>query len=380
MDERRTITRIGLICALIFTACFLAAWPIAEMGFNDDWSYIKSAQVFAQTGHLVYSGWAMAMLGWQVLWGALFVRLFGLSFTAVKLSTFPLAIGILLLFHAVQVRFGISSRNAIVGTLTLGLSPLFMPLAASFMSDVPGLFVIVLCLYCCQRAVTAGTDRAAIAWLCFAAASNVVGGTARQIAWLGALVMVPCTGWLLRKRRGVLLSAMVCWGAAFAFVFYCMHWFARQPYSVPVGLLNGAPTAVRHPILATVLAMLGEFLCLLLLVFPVLIAWLPRIRKVRGPALLGVACALLFLTWLQWATRWNPPWLGNLLHPEFSSARAANVSFSIGPFILGKPVYSLLSLPVIAAFLAFLATAAHPSGATSGAPGRPLPESRSSGF
>ena len=137
MDERRTITRIGLICALIFTACFLAAWPIAEMGFNDDWSYIKSAQVFAQTGHLVYSGWAMAMLGWQVLWGALFVRLFGLSFTAVKLSTFPLAIGILLLFHAVQVRFGISSRNAIVGTLTLGLSPLFMPLAASFIRMFP---------------------------------------------------------------------------------------------------------------------------------------------------------------------------------------------------------------------------------------------------
>jgi len=43
------------------------------------------------------------------------------------------------LFFALLVRFGISRRNAAFGALMLGLSPLFVPLAASYMTDVSGL-------------------------------------------------------------------------------------------------------------------------------------------------------------------------------------------------------------------------------------------------
>src|SRR5690348_5775524 len=104
MAERRSTIRNGLICALVFTACYWTAWPIAEMGFDDDWSYIKSAQVFAQTGHWVYNGWAAMILGWQIPWGALFIRLFSFSFTVVKLSTFPIAVTTIVLFYAIQAR------------------------------------------------------------------------------------------------------------------------------------------------------------------------------------------------------------------------------------------------------------------------------------
>lgn len=197
----------GVICALTFLACLGVAWPVAKMAFDDDWSYIKTAEVFARTGHIVYNGWSVEPLGWMAAWGAVFIQLFGFSFMVVKLSSLPLAVATLLLFYAVLIRFEITPGNAVIGTLTLGLSPVFMPLSASFMTDIPGLFVIVLCLYCCQRAVRAGGDGAAMAWLALAAATNVVGGTARQVAWLGVLVMVPCTGWLLRERRKVLATA-----------------------------------------------------------------------------------------------------------------------------------------------------------------------------
>jgi hypothetical protein len=226
MIENGKTVRNGLICCLIFAACFWTAWPIAEMGFDDDWSYIKTAQVFAHTGHFVYNGWAAAMLGWQIPWGALFIWLFGFSFTAVKLSTFPLALATLLLFDAIQIRFGINARNAMFGTLTLGLSPMFMPLAASYMTDIPGLFVILLCLYCCQRAVSSNDNARIITWLCFAAGCSAVGGTARQIAWLGALVMVPSVGWLLRKRQSVVVSVVVLWVASISSVLY---WLLRDP-------------------------------------------------------------------------------------------------------------------------------------------------------
>ena len=55
--------RDGLLCAVLMAICFLLAYPFVEMGFIDDWSYIKTAQVFAQTGHFAYKGWAAVTLG-----------------------------------------------------------------------------------------------------------------------------------------------------------------------------------------------------------------------------------------------------------------------------------------------------------------------------
>ncbi len=201
-DARRS-SRNALLCAAIFAMCWLIAQPFAKMPFIDDFSYTKTALDFARTGHFVYNGWATAMLGWQVPWGALFIKLFGFSFDVLRFSMLPIAMASVYLFHQILRRFGINPANAVLGTLTMALSPLFLLLGASYMTDVPGLFVILLCIYMCQRAVAAKSDKAAVYWLIFATAVNVAGGTVRQIAWLGALVMVPSTAWLLRHRRGM---------------------------------------------------------------------------------------------------------------------------------------------------------------------------------
>ena len=333
MSDRARTLRNGVLCALIFSVSWLISWPVAEMGFNDDWSYIKSAQVFAQTGRVVYNGWATAMLGWQLVWGALFVRLLGFTFTAVKLSTLPIAMCTLVVFHAVQRRFGISHRNALLGALTLGLSPMFLPLASSFMTDVPGLFVVLVCLYFCQRAVSASTDRAAIGWLISAAASNLLGGTARQIAWLGVLVMVPATGWFLRRRRGVLLSSALLWAGSFVVILGCVRWFGRQPYAVPEHIFE---TKSFHIVDASepVFLIVGEILCLLLLVFPVLIAWLPEWRKSSLPDLLMIGYILLIWGGYQLFTKWALPWIGNIILWEFDNQRDATGLWNFHDFAI----------------------------------------------
>lgn len=279
MTDKRRVGRDRFLCVLVFLGCVAVAWPVAQMPYNDDWSYIKTAQVFARTGHVAYNGWATAMLGWMIPWGALFIKLFGFSFMAVKLSTLPLAVVCLLLFHAILRRFAITPRNAVIGTLALGLSPLFLTLSATFMSDIPGLFVILLCLYCCQRAAQAASERAAILWLVVAAGTNIVGGTARQVAWLGVLVMVPCTGWLLRERRRVRWTAAGLWVVGFGAVLYCMHWFGRQPYSIMIGLLPKMPpslySALMHFLLMGVMFE-SLFILILVFLFPILVAWLSR--------------------------------------------------------------------------------------------------------
>lgn len=324
-------TRNGLICVLLFAVCYLVAWPFAETGFIDDWSYIKSAQVFAQSGHLVYNGWGAPMLGWQALWGALFIRLFGFSFTVVKLSTLPLAMTTIFLFHSILVRLGCTTRNGVIGALTLGLSPLFLPLTASFMTDVYGLFVIEICLYCCLRAMAAPTSKGSIVWLCVAALSNVAGGTVRQIVWLGALVMVPCAAWCLRKRKGVLWSLPLLLIVSVSVIFCCSKWLARQPYTVPMSI------AIRPPIGNNLARGLYGFVvyicCLSLVMFPVILPWLRRIPKLTTVSITEIIALLLPWTVLQFLFGWTLPWIQNILVAEFEAKRNA-ASFD---FMLSKP-------------------------------------------
>lgn len=349
--ETQTHTiRNGLICACVFAVGLWAAHPVAEMGFIDDWSYIKTAQVFAQTGHLVYNGWATAMLGWQVPWGALFIKLFGFSFTVVRLSILPVAMATIALFHAILVRFGVNPQNAVLGTLTFALSPIFMPLAASFMTEVPGMFAIVLCLYLCQRAVAAGSSKATIVWLCLAVASNLVGGTARQIAWLGALVMVPSTGWLLRKRHGVLLISALLWVISVGGVFTCMQWWNLQPYSVPESPFKNFEHRPASPTIVC-FELLGFALTLSLLVYPVLAAWLPQMRRLSRATLLRVALLTALFGVAQWITRWAFPWITDVIYDEFLAPGlyANNLAPSLLPFWLRQAI----SLLIFATLLLF---------------------------
>jgi hypothetical protein len=227
----------AILCVFIFALCYLVAHPYAEIGIDDDWSYVKSAQVLAQTGHIVYNGWATAMLGWQLYFGALFAKLFGFSFTAVRLSTLIEAMATAFLLQRTMVRVGINEWNASLATMTFVLSPLYFPLSATFMSDVSGVLCIVVCLYMCLRALSAETENSAMIWISLAALSNAVGGTARQIVWLGVLVMVPSTLFLLRRNRRVLVAGSISCIAGICIVVAAMHWFAQQPYSIPTPMI-----------------------------------------------------------------------------------------------------------------------------------------------
>ncbi|MHB1938236.1 MAG: hypothetical protein ACYCOR_16860 [Acidobacteriaceae bacterium] len=321
LAEHSHSARNGLLCALAVAACVLIVYPVANMPFGDDFSYTKTALDFARTGHFVYNGWATAMLGWLVPWGALFIKVFGFSFTAVRFSMLPIAMATVYLFHKILRRFGIDQENAVLGALTMALSPLFLPMASTFMTDVPGLFVILVCIAMCQRAAAARTDKAALLWLCSAMIVNVAGGTVRQIAWLGALVMVPSTAWLLRQRRGMKTAGVLLFLSSLLGVLACLHWFNLQPYSVPEHVFVGP----IHPMMLAHLAaqLLKTFLCLLLVIFPVSAMWLPTSQRLTGKAKMRIICALALLCLLTAIPykfgrldTWLMPWLIPLLESQ----------------------------------------------------------------
>ncbi len=176
------------------------------------------------------------MLGWQLYWGALFYRMFGYTWFAIRLSGLTVAVLTAGLMHRILLRCGLTPRNAVVGTLTVVLSPLFLPLAYSFMSDVFGLFALLVSLYCCLRALEdfeqARPAKVLVGWLALAMVSSVVLGTARQISWLGTLTLMPTAAWMMRRRRGVMAAGLGLLSMGAACIADLLKWFQGQPYSL----------------------------------------------------------------------------------------------------------------------------------------------------
>ncbi len=352
----------ALLCALALLLCALATYPVAEIGMADDWSYVRSAQVLEKTGHIVYNGWATAMLGWQLYLGALFVRLFGPSFTAIRASTLLVALATAFLVQRTLIRAGIHSRNATIGTLALVLSPLFLPLAVSFMSDIGGLFCIVLCTYACLRAMQAEGDDSVLAWLAFAAVSNALGGTIRQIAWLGVLVIFPSTVWLLRRCPRVVFTGVLLYLASGAFIVASLRWFAHQPYAITEPLV---PAHLGRENLERVPAqILSIFLDSSMFLLPLLLAFLPAIplRNKRAVDFLVVGGVLCLVAGLILSLRY-PHDFAVLIAPYGGNYVAAD-GFVDGPPIQGsRPILFNMALRllvtitvplVLLGFLAFL--------------------------
>jgi hypothetical protein len=213
-----------------------------------------------------------------------------------------------------------------------------------------------MCLYFCQRAVLSTSARETIAWLCLAALSNVAGGTVRQVVWLGALVLVPTAGWLLRKRSGVLLATIVLWIGSAISVLLVMQWYKHQPYSIPSNfVLHAGQGAIQ----GTLHRLLFAFLCLGLVLLPVLIAWTFSIRHLRGTRrkLFWVALALALLGFTFVLHRFHDkalmPWIQNILDSQGVWSRPEILGSS--PVTLGPGIRTAVSGVVVLAWVAFLA-------------------------
>ena len=268
-----------------------------EMGLNDDWSYTFIARGVARTGHIVYNGWAAPLLGLQVLWSGLLIRLFGFSFTLVRLSTLPFAAGCAGLVYGLGRRAGLTHWLATFGSLSIVLSPVFIPLATSYMTDVPALFFWLATFYCAVRATSPDTTRPLL-WLVSAAAVGFAGGTIRQVVWVAPLLALPCAAWLMRRNRtAIFLSAASCC-AIVAGAVLCMRWYASQtgttgvPTQSLAETLQGLAEPLRILVLSTLVA-----------IIPVLALFFARWRRaIRSPItlVLSILAASAYVVICLW--------------------------------------------------------------------------------
>jgi hypothetical protein len=298
---RRASWRSGVLCGLLVVAVVLACNPTGETGYQDDWTFARTAAIFAQTGHFVYNGWAAPTLGWFILWAAPFIKIFGFSYLILRLSLLPIVFATILLFHQILLRFGLTEWHASFGVLTLGLSPIFLPVASGFMTDVPSLLVTFTCLLICQIAVAQKHDQSVVVWLAVAALTNLLGGTVRQTAFLGILLMIPAVGWWQRKRRGVLLATAIITAIGCVCVYLFFKWYLTQPYSYPESIPSAS---ILWPALKDRLwQVFAASRFALVAISPVIACNIPTLLRLPRAAFWGIyACFSLFvlLTWSEW--------------------------------------------------------------------------------
>ncbi len=346
-EMKKTNWLAGCLCGLVALFCIVLIDPRAEIGLNDDWSYIFTAKRLAETGHVLYNGWATAMLGVQLYLGAFFIRLFGFSFLTVRASGMVLFIASTVLTQAILTRCGIRPWNATLGALTLMLSPLYLPLATMYMSDAFAMSFVLLFFYAAVRCTEAETPRSTWFWLLAATAASLAGGSVRQIAFLCNLVAVPALVWRLRHRRGVVALGLFLWLTSTILTFAMIHWFNTQPYT----LIDVPYTLHRQGRAAVWLASAVErsFVECLLLLLPVVVAIALKFpfrqeKMLRQLLLLvgAIACLVGMASFRFGGEWWGRRWLlGNI-------ASAIGVAWDLlGP----HPTIVPASVEIIVAFL-----------------------------
>jgi 4-amino-4-deoxy-L-arabinose transferase-like glycosyltransferase len=131
---------------LIFVVCEIIVNPIGEFPLNDDWSYSKSVN-FALQGTYTIGDFGAMTLFTHLLWGTLFTKIFGFSFTVLRFSTLISSIIGLFFMNKLIIKITKSQWLAFFSCLLLLLNPLYFSLANTYMTDVNFTTLFILSCY-----------------------------------------------------------------------------------------------------------------------------------------------------------------------------------------------------------------------------------------
>ncbi len=198
-----------LIIVLLYLAAAVLTDPRGEFPLNDDWAYTRSAFKFGSGAGMQVDEWSAPSLVGQAVYGGALVRLFGASFTVLRLSTIALSCGVALLLWftlaALQVRRAVSWA----AVLSWIFNPVQFCLAFTFMTEVPFLFFVGLACYLYALHVKSGSRAALLG----CGLSLGYGFLIRQVAvlFMGPVLIVllasPGRPWRRRLQCGAAFAA-----------------------------------------------------------------------------------------------------------------------------------------------------------------------------
>jgi len=243
---KSTRIRNLILIALILPAAIFIANPFGNFAFNDDFSYSSLALNWARTGHIHFNGWNTSALLLQMPLGGLVIRWFGFSFDALRYITIVFYVGWTIILYYFLLAYDLSDEFAMFGTLAVALSPLTVPLAGSFMTDIYGCFAFYLSILAGLYALKQSNSfRRASWWLLFSTIVGTVGGFNRQIVWLAPLAVLMTAAFVYRKRGWLLAVVFANALILFLSIKGILGWLKTQP-NFQFELLNLSSLLTAH--------------------------------------------------------------------------------------------------------------------------------------
>jgi hypothetical protein len=136
-----------LILSFLWIFAAVIINPKGEFSLNDDWAYSKTVFNLSENGILKFGDWPAMTLIAQTLWGALFCKIFGFSFTILRLSVLLLGwLGVITVFVLI-VKLTQNYILSFISALTIAFNPLFFSLSCTFMTDVPFIVTLLVSAY-----------------------------------------------------------------------------------------------------------------------------------------------------------------------------------------------------------------------------------------
>jgi hypothetical protein len=360
MATKRDILNATL-CFVGFVGVVLLLNPWVNTPFDDDFSYAYTVKQLLETGHLLYNGWSTASLITFAYWGAAWCKVFGFSFNTLRASTLPLAAGSLSLCYLLARKAGLKTWESFFVAALVGLSPLFLPLALSFMTDVPGLFCILLSLYALIR--SAGKSRG-LAWLAVGVVVAILGGMGRQFVWMVPLSVLPYLAIRWRRDTRFVVAALAGWLAVVAGAVLTMRWFNSQP-NIMLDPLPGTVlySAFSHPIDVLLISEVRIVLTLTLVLMPAAVCfavvqlWLWRGKRGNCPGIVAIGVLALLALFFYFEPKLVLfPWLFDIIAPdgplgnlELSGANPQTLSNGVIALVSGAAIVVLAASAIAAA-------------------------------
>lgn len=122
---------------------YVVVRPLADAPVVDSWIYQHAVELVRRTGEIGFVGYTQAMPLTQVLYGALWSRLFGASYVSMDLSVAFLGAGGAVLFYALSRSCGAQRGSALLASGLLVANPCYLFLSFSFMTEVPFLACLI---------------------------------------------------------------------------------------------------------------------------------------------------------------------------------------------------------------------------------------------
>ena len=318
---------------IVFSICALAV-PSLEAPLNDEWCYAYISRVFAQTGRLTFAGCSAATLGIQILSGALVIKLFGLSFHALRMLIAALTGACATVQYLLMRQVHIPGRNAAFGTLAVMLSPVVFPNSIMFMTDVPGLLLMLLAILLSMMSFAASSRTKMLSLMIASFAVSLCAASIRQFFFLLPISLFGAIAYIRRRDRLMCFAGSVMSVASIVCLVLTLHWYSSQANTAgSAGSVAISLTALSHPLRLSK-ACVRMALTVAMYLMPITVAFLlPLRRKFKviavGLVLGGVIAAIRPL-----------PELGNMVTPY-------GYTFSGQMFIGDKPVVLGLGLRVL---------------------------------